>query len=374
MSEPTRITVRGDAPYDVVVGHGLLGELAAMVEPQRPGRRRPPGEPCARRPRRSAPTSRSTATQAHAVEVPDGEGQKDLKVAAYLWDVLGQVGFTRTDAIVSVGGGATTDLAGFVAATWLRGVPVVHVPTTLLGMVDAAVGGKTGINTAAGKNLVGAFHPPAGVLCDLTALETLPQHDYVAGLAEVVKVGFTHDPRILELVEQRPEGGAVPGRAAHPRARRAGHRRQGAGRRRRPDRAGQREFLNYGHTLGHAIEKVEDYRWRHGAAVVRRAGLRRRARPAGRAARRRDRRPAPRRCSTRSGCRRQYAGDWAAVHAAMRVDKKSRGDRLRFVVLDALAEPAHPRRPRPGAARRGVRGGPQGPRTGGLPVTRRAAS
>ena len=100
---------------------------------------------------------------------------------ATCWDVLGQVGFTRTDAIVGVGGGATTDLAGFVAATWLRGVRVVHVPTTLLGMVDAAVGGKTGINTAAGKNLVGAFHPPAGVLCDLAALATLPEADYVAG-------------------------------------------------------------------------------------------------------------------------------------------------------------------------------------------------
>src|SRR5207245_5286761 len=99
-------------------------------------------------------------------------------------------GFTRSDAVVSVGGGATTDLAGFVAATWLRGVRVVHLPTTLLGMVDAAVGGKTGINTAEGKNLVGAFHPPAGVLCDLAALETLPRNDYVSGLAEVIKCGF----------------------------------------------------------------------------------------------------------------------------------------------------------------------------------------
>ena len=96
-------------------------------------------------------------------------------------------------------GGAVTDLAGFVAATWLRGVKVVHVPTTLLGMVDAAVGGKTAVNTGAGKNLVGAFHPPAGVLADLTALETVPRHDYVAGLAEVIKVGFTHDPGIAFL-------------------------------------------------------------------------------------------------------------------------------------------------------------------------------
>jgi 3-dehydroquinate synthase len=112
--------------------------------------------------------------------VPDGEGRRTSRSRPTCGTCLGQVGFTRTDALVAVGGGATTDLTGFVAATWLRGVPVVHVPTTLLGMVDAAVGGKTGINTSAGKNLVGSFHPPAGVLCDLTALETLPVHDYVA--------------------------------------------------------------------------------------------------------------------------------------------------------------------------------------------------
>ena len=102
--------------------------------------------------------------------------------------------------------GRSTDLAGFVAATWLRGIKVVHVPTTLLAMVDAAVGGKTGINTPEGKNLVGAFHPPAGVLCDLATLETLPPHDFVAGLAEVVKCGFIADPVILDLVEADPEG------------------------------------------------------------------------------------------------------------------------------------------------------------------------
>ena len=102
------------------------------------------------------------------------------------------------------GGGTVTDLAGFVAATWLRGVAVVHVPTTLLAMVDAAVGGKTGINTAEGKNLVGAFHEPAGVLCDLDVLATLPAADLVAGLAEVVKAGFIADPVILDLVEADP--------------------------------------------------------------------------------------------------------------------------------------------------------------------------
>ena len=337
MSEPTRITVRGAAPYDVVVGQGLLGELAAMVErSQRVAVVHPASL------RESADAVRAdlegNGHEVHAVEVPDGESQKDLKVAAYCWDVLGQVGFTRSDAVVSVGGGATTDLAGFVAATWLRGVPVVHVPTTLLAMVDAAVGGKTGVNTGAGKNLVGAFHPPAGVLCDLTALETLSRHDYVAGLAEVVKVGLTHDPRILELLEADPKAAQTP-TGPHTRElveRAIAVKAQVVG----DDltEQGAREFLNYGHTLGHAIEKVEDYRWRHGAAVgvglVFAAEL---ARVAGRL----DDATADRHRSLLEslGLPTTYAGDWQRLLAAMRVDKKTRGNRLRFVVLDALASP-----------------------------------
>jgi 3-dehydroquinate synthase len=337
MSEPTRITVRGAKPYDVVVGHGLLGELAAVVErSQRIAVVHP--EALVETAEAIRKDLEQAGHEAIAVQVPDGEAQKDLKVAAYLWDVLGQVGFTRTDAVVAVGGGATTDLAGFVAATWLRGVPVVHVPTTLLGMVDAAVGGKTGVNTSAGKNLVGAFHPPAGVLCDLTALETLPKHDYVAGLAEVLKVGFTHDPRILELVEADPKAAQTP---------------EGPHTRELVERAiavkaqvvgddlteqGQREYLNYGHTLAHAIEKVEDYGWRHGAAVsVGLAFIAELGRLAGRlddatAQRHRD-------VLQSVGLPTQYTGEWAKVHAAMRIDKKSRGNRLRFVVLDALASP-----------------------------------
>ncbi len=211
----TRITVKGERPYDVVVGEGLLDELPGLL----PGAQRVAVVHPAALATTGEAVREDLAAQGYeaiAVEVPEGEISKDLKVAAYLWDVLGQVGFTRSDAVVAVGGGATTDLAGFVAATWLRGVRVVHVPTTLLGMVDAAVGGKTAINTGAGKNLVGAFHPPSGVLCDLTALQTLPKHDYVAGLAETIKVGFTHDPRILELDRGGPSRSPDPGRPAHP--------------------------------------------------------------------------------------------------------------------------------------------------------------
>jgi 3-dehydroquinate synthase len=346
VTAPTRIRVDGDAPYDVVVGEGLLGELAAMVSGSQ---RVAVVHPASLRTTAEAVRDDLLAQghEAHAVEVPDGEKQKDLKVAAYLWDVLGQVGFTRTDAVVSVGGGATTDLAGFVAATWLRGVPVVHVPTTLLGMVDAAVGGKTAVNTGAGKNLVGAFHEPAGVLCDLTALQTLPRHDYVAGLAEVVKVGFTHDPRILELVEQDPKAATSPG---------------GEHTRELVERAiavkaavvaddlteqGGRETLNYGHTLGHAIEKVENYSWRHGAAVS--VGLVFAA-ELGRLAGRLDDATADRHRAVLESLSlpTSYAGNWERISATMRVDKKSRGSRLRFVVLDALAKPRMLEDPDPG--------------------------
>ena len=183
--------------------------------------------------------------------MPNAEEAKTAEVAAYCWKALGQTGFTRTDVIVGVGGGATTDLAGFVAATWLRGVRWVAVPTTVLGMVDAAVGGKTGINTAEGKNLVGAFHPPAGVLCDLAALDSLPVNDYVSGLAEVIKAGFIADPAILDLIEADPEARPQPGRPAHRRAR------SSAPSASRPrwspptcKESGLREILNYGHTLG----------------------------------------------------------------------------------------------------------------------------
>ncbi len=203
--------VRGEHPYEVVVGAGVLGELPGLVgreaatvfviAPASVGAHRPPGLPRARGRR---------ATTCIAEQVPAGEAAKDISVAAPLWSQLAASRITRSDCVVGVGGGAATDLAGFVAATWLRGVRVVLVPTTLLAMIDAAVGGKTAVDIPEGKNLVGAFHPPAGVLADLTMLETLPRAEYVAGLAEVIKAGFIADPVILDLVEDDPEGATVP--------------------------------------------------------------------------------------------------------------------------------------------------------------------
>ena len=206
--------------------------------------------------------------EVHVAAVPDAEAAKTAQAAADLWGVLGRAGFTRSDAVVAVGGGTVTDLAGFVAATWLRGVAVVQVPTTLLAMVDAAVGGKTGINTAEGKNLVGSFHPPAGVVCDLDVLGTLPVADYVSGLAEIVKAGFIADPVILELVESDPDGArrwdgphtsALIERAIAVKAEVVS---------KDLTESWLREILNYGHTFGHAIEQVEGYTRRHGEAVA----------------------------------------------------------------------------------------------------------
>jgi 3-dehydroquinate synthase len=242
--------------------------------------------------------------------------------------------------VVGVGGGAVTDLAGFVAACWLRGVPVVQVPTSLLGMVDAAVGGKTGVNTAAGKNLVGAFHPPAGVLCDLSTLDTLPPADLVAGLAEVVKCGFIADPAILDLIEDDPTAAVDPGSAAVRELVERSVRVKADVVSQDLRESGLREILNYGHTLGHAIERHERYAWRHGQAVsvglVFAAAL---GKKAGRLAEE---------VATRHrvvlealGLPVRYpAAAWDDLRATMRVDKKARGARLRFVVLDGLAQPS----------------------------------
>ena len=266
MSDASRIPVGGPSPYEVLVGRGLLGELAPLLDgAARVAIVHPPTLPTLAEAVRDDLAAQGF--EAHLLEIPDGEDAKKLEVAGRCWDVLGQAGFTRSDAIVGLGGGATTDLAGWVAAAWLRGVRVVQVPTTLAGMVDAAIGGKTGINTDRGKNLVGAFHPPAGVLCDLNTLETLPRTDYVAGLAEVVKCGFIADPAILDLIEADPAAATEPGNPAEAELIERSVRIKAEVVSEDLTEQGRREILNYGHTLGHAVERAEGYRWRHGAAV-----------------------------------------------------------------------------------------------------------
>ncbi|MFY0406066.1 3-dehydroquinate synthase [Solicola sp. PLA-1-18] len=344
-TDPERVRVASAAPYDVVVGRGVLGELPELIGED--ARRVAVVHPSALSGAGAHLRDRLAAQgyEAHAVEVPDGESAKTAEVASFAWGVLGEQGFTRSDVVVGVGGGSTTDLAGFVAATWLRGVRLVTVPTTVLGMVDAAVGGKTGVNTAAGKNLVGAFHEPAGVLCDLDTLGSLADNEVRSGLAEVVKCGFIADPAILDLVESDPEA-AVDVRSDVVRELVVrGIRVKAevvAGDLRETGASGGvgREALNYGHTLGHAVERVEHYGFRHGAAVA--IGMcfaAQLARLAGRIDH--DLADRHRRILDLLGLPTSYRpGQWNELHDAMRVDKKTRGDQLRFVVLDALAQPA----------------------------------
>ena len=335
----TKITVTGEQPYDVLVGTGILAELPALI----PGEARQVvlihAEGLTHLAQRAAGSLSAAGFAVHPEPIPDGEVAKTAQVAADLWSSLAGYKMTRTDAIVGIGGGAATDLAGFVAATWLRGVRHVLVPTTLLGMADAAVGGKTAIDIPEGKNLVGVFHPPAGVLADLATLETLPKPDYVAGLAEVIKAGFIADPVILDLVRRDPDGATVPdgthARELIERAIRVKAEVVGSDLR----EAGLREILNYGHTLGHAIERAENYRFRHGDAVA--IGMVYAAEVARRAERLDGETAKLHRDILASvGLPTAYkSGAWPSVRTAMGVDKKARGARLRMVVLDGIAKP-----------------------------------
>ena len=206
--------------------------------------------------------------QIHIFAVPDSEAGKSFSTYQKVLDWLGAAGFTRNDLIVAIGGGAVTDLSGFVASSWLRGIDWIAVPTTLAAMVDAAVGGKTGINSEYGKNLIGAFYSPSSVLVDLNWLETLSDRDFAAGLAEVIKCGFIVDLQIIRLLASRSLTDVrkdrnltleLIERAVSVKAKVvSGDFRESF----------DREILNYGHTLGHAIELQSKFSLRHGECVA----------------------------------------------------------------------------------------------------------
>jgi 3-dehydroquinate synthase len=338
--EIARIEVASDRPYPVLIGRGVSARLTETVTGLGAGTALIVHQPVlAARAEEARQALEAAGVDAHRVEVPDAEDGKSLAVAGYCWEVCGTAGLTRSDVVVGFGGGAVTDLAGFVAATWMRGIRVVHVPTTLLAMVDAAVGGKTGINTASGKNLVGAFHEPSTVLVDLATLDTLPAAELAAGMAEIVKAGFIADPVILDLVERDPAAALDP---AGPVLSELVHRSiavKAAVVAADLRESHLREILNYGHTLGHAVERREGYRWRHGAAVS--VGLVFAAELA-RAAGRLDDATADRHRAilTSIGLPVSYEpGALPELVEIMRGDKKSRSGMLRFVVLDGLAQP-----------------------------------
>ena len=276
---PAPRTVRVDTThggYPVLIGTGLLDRLDELLPPF-PGAEAaavvasPPLGALAGR------VGRAVARRGLAVyhlELPAGEEAKRLEVVAGLYQDLAAVPTRRADPVLAVGGGATTDVAGFVAATWLRGVPLVNVPTTVLAMVDAAVGGKTGVDLAQGKNLIGAFHQPVAVVADLDTLAGLPAAEVRSGLAEVAKAGLAGDPALAEALA----ADAGPATAGDPVA--LAPLVEGAVRvkaavvgadEREEASGGQvgRLVLNYGHTLGHALERLAGYRGlRHGEAVA----------------------------------------------------------------------------------------------------------
>jgi 3-dehydroquinate synthase len=279
-----------------------------------------------------------------SIEVPDAESAKTVGVLEFCWMALGKAGFTRNDIIVSLGGGATTDLSGFVAATWLRGIRVIHIPTTLLGMVDAAVGGKTGINTSEGKNLVGAIYSPSAVICDMNFLDSQSRDDYIGGLAEVIKCGFIRDEAILNLIESDLLGAQshnwvhapeVIARAIQVKADVVGNDlRETLG------TSAGREILNYGHTFGHAVERLENYSWRHGNAVS--VGMMFVAYLSNLAGRL-DEETVSRHRLILSGVGLPVTydrGTFDDILDAMRIDKKSRGSTLRFIILEQVGIPA----------------------------------
>jgi len=338
----TRIGVGGERPYDVLVGAGIMGELPGLVgdRPRTVVLIHADGLEHVVAPARQALTAAGHAV--HAERVPAGEAAKDISVATHLWSRLAALKTSRSDPIIGLGGGAVTDLAGFVASAWLRGVPLVLVPTTLLGIVDAGIGGKTAINIPAGKNLVGAFYPPAGVVADLGALATLPRREYVNGMAEVIKAGFIADPVILDLIERDPAAAVTPGGATERELIERAIRMKAdvVTADLREAEAGRRETLNYGHTLGHAIERAERYQIAHGEAVA--IGMMFAA-AVGRLSGRLDDATAKRHGEILAavGLPTRYAGaaSWEQLRDTMGVDKKTRGSRLRLVVLDGLARP-----------------------------------
>ncbi len=339
MTETTVIPVTGTDPYDVLVGHGLLESLHEQL-----------GSRVAKVLIVHPPTLGAKATalrerlleryEVYLAEVPDAEDAKRIEVAAFCWQVMGQTDFTRTDAVVGLGGGATTDLAGFVAATWLRGVRLVQCPTSVAGIVDAAIGGKTGINTAEGKNLVGSFYAPAAVVVDLDTLDTLPRNEILAGFAEIVKCGFIGEPEILDIVEADVDRATDP---RSPEFRRVVELSIALKARVVSEdfkEAGLREILNYGHTLGHAIEHAERYRWRHGAAIsvgmVFAAEL-------GRIAGSLSDEVVDRHRSILSSLTLPIdypLGRWQTLLATMQRDKKARAGMMRFIVLDEIGKPS----------------------------------
>ena len=328
-----KIAITSERSYEVEIGRSYLEALIEIAQ----GRERI-AVIYSEAMKEQIPTFDFGGAEAFYFGIPDGEAGKSARTLESIWNWLGAAGFTRSDLIIGIGGGAVTDLAGYAAASWLRGLDWVAVPTTVAGMVDAAVGGKTGINSDYGKNLIGAFHSPIKVIADTAWLETLSDRDFAAGLAEVVKCGFIADARILTMVEgltlnqirsSKELTQELIERAVQVKADVvSGDFKESF----------NREILNYGHTFGHAVEIHSQYSLRHGECVsIGMAFIAHLSFESGLI----SRELLEKHLSVLRGLELpvQYTqGEWPELFAAMKLDKKSRGNNLRFVVITEIGK------------------------------------
>lgn len=270
--------------------------------------------------------------------IPDGEEGKSPDVLLKLWNWLAASGFTRTDLVVGIGGGAITDIAGFAAATYLRGIDWIAIPTSVAGSVDAAIGGKTGANLDYGKNLVGSFHSPRSVLVDHSWFATLSDRDFAAGLAEVIKCGFIRDGQILTLIRNRDLQSIRKNDALVLELIRRSVQVKADVVSGDFKESFDREILNYGHTFGHAVEKHAKYSLRHGECVA--IGMAFMAHLQSELGLITDEvRDLHLTILTGINLPITYsAGDWPELRALMSMDKKSRGNTLRFVTITEIGK------------------------------------
>lgn len=334
----------GNRSYQITIRPGLLNRLGQLCRRQKLGRRCAVISDTNVAPRYGAAVLRilkQSGFDPVLLTVPAGETAKSLNFVQTCYDQLAAHRLERKSFIVPLGGGVVGDLAGFVAATYLRGIPFVQVPTTLLAQVDSSVGGKVGVNLQAGKNLVGAFHQPRFVLCDLDTLRTLPEREFRAGLAEVIKYGIIYDAKFFtrlerdlpKILKREPKVlAAVIARCCEIKAEVVGQ---------DETEGGLRAILNFGHTIGHAIENISGYgKYLHGEAIsmgqvaaaelsAKVLGL-----PAGDVARIRN-------LFQRTGLPTQLnlsAGQRKKLFAAMSLDKKVSAGEVKFVLAERIGK------------------------------------
>ena len=339
------IHVRTARPYDILIGRGLLDQAGERCRAALPRAKKIAlVTDSAVSPlylERTAERLRQVGFQVLCCCVPAGESSKNAENLASLWEQMMRFGLTRTDAVAALGGGMVGDLAGFAAATVLRGVDYVQIPTTLLAQVDSSVGGKVAVDLQAGKNLAGAFWQPSLVLMDPETLETLPDRDFASGMAEVIKYGCIADRAFFDFLAAHPSRGAVMGEIESVLYTCCDIKRKVVEEDERD--TGLRMILNFGHTIGHAFELLGNYeRWTHGEAVA--AGMCVAARlgvELGVGGDEEDVRALKAlleafRLPTDLSCRSEEA--WRAVEKAVGLDKKGAGDELTMIFLRRMGE------------------------------------